>query len=190
MKSAVFRSVYVFMFCALLALPAGANELKPYTGVGDTPALALPDVAGKRHDLSELRGRVVVVNFWASWCPPCVHEMPSMQRVAHRWRDKPFALVAVNMGEDAKTVRAFTSKLKIDFPIWLDRDGAALKRWKVFAFPTSFVLDRSGKIRYALYGALDWETPETMAKIEALFNEKDAGAESNARSTDTDATKR
>ena len=176
----------IFAWLCLLALgqlapPASANELKPYTAAGGTPPLALPDLAGKAQNLDAYRGRVLLVNFWATWCPPCVHEMPSMQRLADRWRDKPFLIVAVNMGEDAKTVRAFAAKLKVDFPIWLDRDGAALKRWKVFAFPTSFVLDRSGKIRYALYGALDWETPETMAKIEALFAEKDSGTDANAR---------
>lgn len=186
------RQVRIFGFLVGLLCAASAthaNELKPYTG-GETPALALPDLAGKHQDLARLRGRVVLINFWASWCPPCVHEMPSMQRLAHRWRDKPFALVAVNMGEDAKTVRAFVDKLKLDFPIWLDRDGAALKRWKVFAFPTSFVLDRHGRIRYALYGALDWETPETMAKIAALFAENDTGAQTSGRSADTDAATR
>lgn len=146
-----------------------ANELKPYTGTGMTPALALTDLDGKAQDLRDYRGQVVLVNFWASWCPPCVHEMPSMQRLGKRWRDKPFTIVAVNMGEDAKIVREFAQKVKVDFPIWLDRDGAALKRWKVFAFPTSFVLDRAGNIRFALYGALEWDAPETVAQIETLF---------------------
>lgn len=180
-RNAMLAWVYALALVGSLALPAAANELKPYTAAGGTPPLALPDLTGKQQNIDAYRGRVVLVNFWASWCPPCVHEMPSMQRLALRWRDKPFALVAVNMGEDAKTVRAFATKVKVDFPIWLDRDGAALRRWKVFAFPTSFVLDRSGKIRYALYGALDWETPETMAKIAALFAEDDAGAGANAR---------
>lgn len=154
-----------------LTIVADANELKPYTGTGATPALALPDLAGKPQDLQAYRGRVVVVNFWATWCPPCVHEMPSMQRLAKRWQDKPFTIIAVNMGEDAATVRDFVRKVKVDFPIWLDRDGAALKRWKVFAFPTSFVLDRTGNIRLALRGALEWDEPETMAKIEALLGD-------------------
>lgn len=182
MRQAMFGWVFTLVFVASLPGVAVANELKPYTAGGGTPPLALPDLAGKPQNINAYRGRVVLVNFWASWCPPCVHEMPSMQRLAQRWRDKPFAIVAVNMGEEPKTVRAFAAKVKVTFPIWLDRDGAALKRWKVFAFPTSFVLDRSGKIRYALYGALDWETPETMAKIEALFREpgKDTAAPSGA----------
>lgn len=191
-RTAILRGVGALTLAlgGVLAWPAAANELKPYTA-GDTPALVLPDLAGKRQDLGALRGRVVLINFWASWCPPCVHEMPSMQRLAQRWHDKPFTIVAVNMGEDPKTIRAFTSKVKVNFPIWLDRDGAALKRWKVFAFPTSFVLDRSGKIRYALFGALDWETPATMAKIAALFTANDdSGVGADTRDGRGDAAAR
>lgn len=152
-----------------LATMAQANELKPYTG-GATPALMLMDLTGKTQDLRTYRGRVVIVNFWASWCPPCVHEMPSMQRLATRWRDKPFVIVAVNMGEDPRAVRNFVRKVKVKFPVWLDRDGSALKRWKVFAFPTSFVLDRAGNIRFALHGALEWDDPDIAAQIEGLFD--------------------
>lgn len=152
------------------AATARANELKPYKGEPQPPALSLRDLSGRTHNLRQYRGRVVLLNFWASWCPPCVHELPSMQRLQQRLTKRPFTILAINMGEDAATVREFiANKAKVKFPVLLDDQGEALKAWKVFAFPTSFVLDTDGKIRYALFGELQWDEPGVAAKLEALL---------------------
>lgn len=148
------------------------RKLSAYRGSPTPPELVLFDLNDKRVDLKQLKGKVVLVNFWASWCPPCVHEMPSMEGLKNRFFAKDFAILGVNMAEDKKTVEKFlNSKVSISFPILFDTKGAALKQWRVFAFPTSYVIDKAGNIRYALFGGVDWETDDIIKKITQLINE-------------------
>ncbi len=169
------KRVLVVLACLLLTAGAAqARELKPFQGEPVPPPLALPDLNGKPHHLADYRGKVVLVNFWATWCPPCVHEMPSMQRLKEKMAGKPFAILAVDMAESEADVKKFLTKVKVDFTILMDRDGKALQRWKVFAFPTSFLIGPDGKISHALFGALEWDSEEVMRIIEGLLP-KEAG---------------
>ena len=146
-------------------------SLQPYRGDPQPPPLEGPDLAGQQHRLSDYTGRVVLVNFWASWCPPCVHEMPSMQRLANRFAGKPFDILAVNLAEEPDAVKAFVEELDLEFTVLLDPEGQSIKDWKVFAYPTSYVIGKDGRVRYALFGAIDWLDVETVRKIEALVQE-------------------
>jgi thiol-disulfide isomerase/thioredoxin len=148
---------------------SGVRGLQPYRGDPTPPPLQLADLDGRRQDLAQLHGRVVLVNFWASWCPPCVREMPSMQRLKEKLADRPFTILAVNMAESDQEVRAFLARMKVDFPVLMDADGAVLKRWKVFVFPTSFVLDAQGRIRLGVFGEVEWDSPEVMERLIGLF---------------------
>ena len=158
----------------IVASPSAAKHtalrgLQTYRGNPLPPDMQLADLDGSRYDLSKLRERVILVNFWASWCPPCVREMPSMQRLKEKMADRPFTILAVNMAESNAEVRAFIDKTRIDFPVLMDRDGAMLKRWKVIVFPTSFVIDPAGRIRYAVLGELEWDSPEALQKLTELL---------------------
>lgn len=151
---------------------ASAKELKPLTPRDPPNALTLKDLDGKPHSLADYKGRVVLINFWATWCPPCRAEMPSMQRLKEAMKDKPFTILAVDMAESEAEVRQFLKDMKdtkLDFTILMDKDGKALKEWKVFVFPTSYVLDAEGKLRYSLLGSTEWDEFDTLKKIEALL---------------------
>ena len=155
------------------------RTLSHYSGLPTPPPLKLKYLnstsTDQAYDLSQDKGKVLLVNFWASWCPPCVHEMPSMQALDNRLNKTTkdsFRILAVNMAENKKTINTFLkTKVAVKFDILLDSDGAALKQWKIFAFPTTFIIDKKGNIRYAIYGGIDWLAPDVVKKIQALINE-------------------
>ena len=153
------------------ALGAGV-DLIPFAGKPDAPPLRLTDLRGNQHDLEKYRGEVVLVNFWATWCPPCVEEIPSLQRLSERLAGRAFRVLTVDVGEDAATATAFMSQFDVDFPVLMDPDGTAVRQWRVYAFPTSFLIDRSGIVRYSLFGALEWDAPEVVARIEKLSRQR------------------
>ena len=123
------------------AFPAAAAEtLVPWKG-GATPALVLGNPAGQPVDLAQLRGKVVLVNFWATWCAPCVEEMPALARLRARLGPRGFEVLAVNQGEMPARVTAFAERAGLDLPVVLDREKSVSKDWKVRALPTTFVVD-------------------------------------------------
>jgi peroxiredoxin len=111
------------------------------------PDLTLQTLDGETVTLSELRGQAVLINFWASWCPPCRNEMPAIQQVYEEYRDEGFTVLAVNSQEQEARVTAFAEPLGLTFPILIDRDGSVFDDYQVAALPTTFFVDRAGVIR-------------------------------------------
>ena len=156
------------LLAACCAASAAGGELKPWSG-GATPSLALRDLQGKEHKLADYRGKVVVLNFWATWCDPCREEMPSMQRLQDKLAGQPFAILAVDYGEGAARISDFLKKIPVRFTVLLDRDTSAATAWKVKVLPTTLVLDPQQRIRYSVVGDLEWDSQSVEDTIKKLF---------------------
>jgi peroxiredoxin len=146
-----------------VATLVAAQQLKPWSG-GATPPLALQDLDGRLHRLEDYRGKVVLVNFWATWCEPCREEMPSMNRLRAALSGQPFEVLAVNLAESEGRIRRFMEQVPLEFPVLLDRDSAVAKSWRARLLPVSFLIGPDGRIRYSVLGEVDW-TQERMRKI-------------------------
>lgn len=147
------------------------RRLEAIRDTPDAPPLRLPDLDRHDHDLRDYRGEVVLINFWASWCPPCVYEMPSMQRLEDHLRDRGFRILAVNIGESEETIRDFLDQIGTEFIILLDPRSESLRDWRAMAYPSSYIVDREGRLRYSLFGAIEWNEPGVVAQISRLLDE-------------------
>jgi thiol-disulfide isomerase/thioredoxin len=165
---AALRLLAAVLCAGVLAGPAAAAELPPLsnkvTALSEpvpAPALHLDDLDGVGHDLAGLRGRLVLVNFWATWCPPCRREMPSMERLHRTLKDQGLTVLAVDLGEDAETVFAFTGQLDPapTFPMLMDPEGKTAEAWGVLGLPTSFVVDPQGRIVLRAVGGTEFDDP-------------------------------
>jgi len=163
--------------CALLLLylftqPCAAQQPgHGLTLVPDNPEASdfeLKDIDGATHRLSDYRGKVLIVNFWATWCPPCREEMPSMQRAWKKLEQEGIAMLAVNVGEDEDTIFQFTANYPVEFPLLMDRDSAVTGAWPVRGLPTTFVVDPQGRLAYRAIGGREWDDQELLALVREL----------------------
>jgi peroxiredoxin len=162
---------------------AAALWLRPRTP-GVAPDFALADLSGRAIRLSSLRGKVVLVNLWATWCPPCRDEMPSMERLYQRFRDRGMELLAVSQDDAGarQKVADFVQDLGVTFPVLLDPEREVGSRYGVWGYPETFVLDREGRVVERVIGPRAWDSPEQIAAIEALLAAPDVSAAAGALS--------
>jgi peroxiredoxin len=159
---------------ALLAAAAfivfsAEREAPPIEAGVAAPEFALPRLGGGELSLHSLRGKVVLVNFWATWCAPCEQEMPAMQRLYAALAPRGFELVAVSVDEDADAVARFRERLALGFPIALDPEKTVAKRYQSFRYPESFLIDRDGVLVARYVGERDWDAPEYVDRIARLL---------------------
>jgi len=133
------------------------------------PDFTLKDVQGSNVSLSSLKGKVVLLNFWASWCPPCKAEMPSMNTLYKEIRAKGFEIVAVSTDNSLSPIKEFLAKSRVDFIVLFDEKKAVSREYKVFSMPTTFLIDRKGFIVEKYYGEYDWTDPEVKKQINKLL---------------------
>ena len=154
---------------AWLPLPAraGGGAMTPVAGKPPAPPLALLDMDDKPVDLAALRGRVVLINFWATWCPPCRKEFPSLGRLQKLFKPTELIVLAVNVGEDLESVFSFAGTT--DFPVLFDKDAAVMRRWPVKGLPTTYVVDKAGRLALRAVGGRDFDDPAVVAQLRELL---------------------
>lgn len=180
-RSTVIIALFVILAGVAVALwmrqskPQGKTTTSaPATGsalVGQlAPDFKLPLVGGGEVQLSSLRGKVVMVNFWATWCPPCKAEMPSMERLYAQLKNSGFELLAINVEVDGlEVLPEFLQQHPHTFPVAVDTEGDIQVQYGVFRFPESFIVDRDGKVVEHIIGARDWSERTTMDKLRTLI---------------------
>ena len=148
-----------------------AQVLKPLAEPRAAPELALLALDGRQYGLADFEGRVILVNFWATWCPPCRKEMPALERLAQHFPGADFEVVGVNVGESVERIQDFLQTLPVlpAFPMLLDRDGSVSQAWHARVVPTTWVVDRSGHIVLGAVGEVDFDSPDLRGQIQALL---------------------
>ena len=178
-----------FLFLSLLALVSSlmalgtyaAWEVQPKLGYKLTPlpkpitapGFTLEDMDEEKHSLKDLHGKVVLLNFWATWCPPCRREMPSMERLYQKFNGENFTVIAINQMEDGDHVFAYTGQLDVDptFTILFDKDSKVSNNYQVNGLPTTYLIDKQGNIRYRAIGGREFDHPEVEKQILQLMQE-------------------
>jgi len=132
---------------------------------------SLPDANGTRVDIADFRGRIVFLNFWATWCPSCVTEMPAMEKLHRKLKDREFAMVTVSLQDSADTVKRFFNRHELTFTALLDLTGKSVPDFGIRAIPTTLILDKTGRIIGRVMGPRAWDSRKSVAMFEHLIGE-------------------
>lgn len=174
------RIIYFFITCLIFSLTACSKSDAPKKSVGSSTVAAekspAPDISvvsianGSTLKLSDLKGKVVLLNFWATWCPPCREEIPSMMKLNTFMAGKPFQMVAVSIDEGGKSaIESFFKETGFLLPTYLDESGTSSKSYGVTGVPESFIIDKHGVLVKKIIGGFAWDSPEAVAFIEGLM---------------------
>jgi peroxiredoxin len=175
MRAQIIRHGLIALLLAAFsvsAVTASAGELRPVKNPAPASAFMLRDLNGKLVSLSDFEGKVVLLNFWATWCSSCRKEMPAMEQLYQTYSTKGLAIVGVSVDQASPgDVSAFAEKLKITFPILHDRDSIISRLYSNPGVPSSYLIDRQGRIVYRVLGEYDWFSPEARNTVQALLEE-------------------
>ena len=155
---------------AIFALMSRDTTPTPIAAGQTAPAFELPQLSGGAPlRLSDLRGKVVLLNFWATWCKPCEDEMPSMERLSQQLKGQPFVLLAVSVDDDAAAVKAFVERLGLTLPVLLDPDKKVAASFQAYRFPETLLIDPGGVVAGRFVGPREWDSETYVESIEALL---------------------
>jgi len=158
-------SAAFFLNGATVSAQSLPQFLQPVPGKPKAPDFTLPDLDEKKVSLSDFRGKVVIVNFWATWCPPCRFEIPAMQRAWVKLRDSGVMLLAVHLGGDADEVWSFAEQYGVQFPVLIDANSSVARKWRMVGLPTTYVVDADGRLVLRAIGGREWDDPAILKTI-------------------------
>ncbi len=135
------------------------------------PEFSLPNASGQTQSLSQFSNQVILLNFWATWCSPCVSEMASLDHLYQKYKDKGFVVLAVSVDEEGwKAINEFLKKIPVTFPILLDSEFKVADFYGTYQVPESYLINRKGQIVDKILGAKEWDSPEMISKIEKIIS--------------------
>jgi thiol-disulfide isomerase/thioredoxin len=143
--------------------------LKEFRGSNTPLAINLKDIDGNAVVKEDFTGKITLINFWATWCAPCIEEIPSLNRLKKKMEGLPFELISINYAENRKTIKEFMKEVNVEFPVLLDQDGNFAKKSNVIVYPSTFVIDTNGKIKYGVNAAIEWDDPELIRILKSLL---------------------
>ena len=174
--------LFILILCAGLSLTpfpegqsaAGNNSatylgIQEYSSPQDAKEFTLKDVTNKKVNLKDYRGKVVMLNFWATWCGPCREEMPSMEKLYKQFKEKGFVIIAVASGEDINSVNKFIKQYNLTFPALIDSEYKVTDNYKVWALPTTYFINPRGQIIGKAQGGREWDTKQANQYITSLL---------------------
>jgi len=166
--SAIFKLSFLLLLLLSCRLTIAAQTLIPMEQRPKAPEFTLSDNQGGRVSLSDFHGKPLVVNFWASWCPPCRREMPSMETGAEWLARFGTRFITINMGERPEAVQRFIETSGFSLPVLLDQDIEVSNSWGIEGLPVTYVLDSQGRFAYRAVGPREWDDPALLVPIRAL----------------------
>lgn len=152
-----------FLFFIALSAHAGLDN--------DLYKIKLPNPDNEQVSLAQYKDKVILLNFWATWCPPCIKEMPSMQRLRDHFEGQPFEIIAINTGDDSTSVSSFLFELETEltFPILLDEQGQSYQQFGIRGLPMTLIFDRNGEMVEKVLGGREWDSAESIKAIQTVI---------------------
>jgi peroxiredoxin len=169
-KRIVFLLFFLFSGASQASSPLADLFVVPEVARHDAPDFRIENLAGGDAGLADYKGKIVLLNFWATWCMPCRAEMPSMEALWKKYKEQDFVVVAISIDEGSKKrVATFIDIFDLSFPVLLDPESEVNDLYKVSNMPTSFLIDRNGKIVSRIVGSDDWTSEEAIQLVEKLM---------------------
>lgn len=159
----------VIVFDSVCAQETPSQPLPTLAQPFTAPLFELPSDDGSLHQLKDYRGKVVILNFWATWCPPCRYEMPSMERAWQKIKNKNVIMLGINVGEDADTIFEFTGQYPVSFPLLMDQDSRIIKQYSVTGLPTTYIINPDGQVVYRAMGSREWDNDDIIQQLLGLL---------------------